>query len=190
MRIVNCFLFVLCIVSCKTKDEFVPRDFSKVEIETILQDSLLNVRAIEILKDVEGCFFATSEGEFGTFYKNPIDDELLVDYPITVIKDTIKLNFRAVAINSKVGFAITIGNPTILFKIKNDLKEVVYREDHPKAFYDAMDFWNDDEGIAIGDPTEDCMSIIITRDGGNTWTKLSCKDLPKTINNLKINNNI
>ncbi len=46
-------------------------------------------------------------------------------------------------------------------------------------FYDALDFWNDLEGIAIGDPTEDCMSIIITRDGGNTWTKLLCENLPK-----------
>jgi photosystem II stability/assembly factor-like uncharacterized protein len=56
---------------------------------------------------------------------------------------------------------------------------LVYQETHPKAFYDSMDFWNDQEGIAIGDPTDDCMSIIITRDGGETWTKLSCDDLPK-----------
>ncbi|MBE9490517.1 MAG: oxidoreductase, partial [Bacteroidetes bacterium] len=55
----------------------------------------------------------------------------------------------------------------------------VYKENHPKAFYDSMDFWNDQEGIAIGDPTDDCMSIIITRDGGNTWNKLSCNELPK-----------
>ncbi len=44
-----------------------------------------------------------------------------------------------------------------------------------------MAFWNDNEGIAIGDPTEECMSIIITRDGGDSWVKLSCDDLPKTI---------
>jgi photosystem II stability/assembly factor-like uncharacterized protein len=31
----------------------------------------------------------------------------------------------------------------------------------------------------MGDPTEDCLSIIITRDGGNSWMKLPCKDLPK-----------
>ena len=57
--------------------------------------------------------------------------------------------------------------------------KLVYQEDHPKAFYDSMAFWNDLEGIAIGDPTDDCMSIIITRDGGNSWTKLLCSDLPK-----------
>jgi len=58
--------------------------------------------------------------------------------------------------------------------------QLVYKENNDKAFYDAMDFWNDEEGIAIGDPTEDCMSIIITRDGGNTWHKMSCDSLPKT----------
>ena len=55
----------------------------------------------------------------------------------------------------------------------------MYYENHEKAFYDAMDFWNDKEGIAIGDPTDNCMSIIITRDGGDTWNKLSCDVLPK-----------
>jgi photosystem II stability/assembly factor-like uncharacterized protein len=42
-----------------------------------------------------------------------------------------------------------------------------------------MQFWNDNEGIAIGDPIDNCLSIIITRDGGETWTKTSCDKLPK-----------
>jgi photosystem II stability/assembly factor-like uncharacterized protein len=41
-----------------------------------------------------------------------------------------------------------------------------------------MQFWNDKEGIAIGDPTEDTFSIIVTRDGGETWTKLLSDKLP------------
>ena len=57
--------------------------------------------------------------------------------------------------------------------------ELVYQENHPKAFYDAMTFWNDLEGIAIGDPTDDCLSIVITRDGGQTWQKICCSQLPK-----------
>ena len=32
----------------------------------------------------------------------------------------------------------------------------------------------------VGDPTEDCMSVIITRDGGNTWNKISCEYLPSS----------
>jgi photosystem II stability/assembly factor-like uncharacterized protein len=33
----------------------------------------------------------------------------------------------------------------------------------------------------MGDPTDKCISIIITRDGGNSWNKISCEDLPKSI---------
>jgi photosystem II stability/assembly factor-like uncharacterized protein len=34
-----------------------------------------------------------------------------------------------------------------------------------------MKFWNNKEGIAMGDPIADFLSIIVTRDGGNTWNK-------------------
>jgi photosystem II stability/assembly factor-like uncharacterized protein len=34
------------------------------------------------------------------------------------------------------------------------------------------------EGIAMGDPIEGTFSIIITRDGGNTWKNLAI-ELPK-----------
>jgi len=56
----------------------------------------------------------------------------------------------------------------------------VYVEKGEGVFYDAIAFWNDAEGIAMGDPTEDCLSIIITRDGGNSWEKIPCDRLPKT----------
>jgi len=44
-----------------------------------------------------------------------------------------------------------------------------------------MQFWNDMEGIAVGDPIDACLSIIITRDGGETWNKLPCEKLPKVV---------
>jgi photosystem II stability/assembly factor-like uncharacterized protein len=56
----------------------------------------------------------------------------------------------------------------------------VYKEEHKDVFYDAMTFWNDEEGIAMGDPIGGCLSVIITRDGGRTWKKVSCSDLPAT----------
>ncbi len=172
MRIVYCFLFVLCIVSCKTKDEFVPRDFSKVEIETILEDSLLNVRALEIEKGE--VLVATSNGEIYVY--TPSEDLISLTTFERMEMDTIKPpNYRSVAYTENTIFALSILSPALMYKNGR----LVYQENHPKAFYDSMDFWNDDEGIAIGDPTEDCMSIIITRDGGNIWTKLSCEDLPK-----------
>jgi hypothetical protein len=42
----------------------------------------------------------------------------------------------------------------------SDLKEekkvkLVYQENHEKVFFDSMQFWNNKEGIAMGDPIED-----------------------------------
>ncbi|GAB4157297.1 MAG: hypothetical protein Tsb0033_08980 [Winogradskyella sp.] len=177
-------LFGLC--SCKSEAPLKSRNISEVEIETLLQDSLLNVRALEI--DGDGFGFATSNGEIGVqgftlpSGINSPDSIVLREIAKKTIQlkhDSIIPNFRSLSINDKGGFLLSISSPTLLYRAGVDSLKLVYKETHPKAFYDSMDFWNDQEGIAIGDPTDDCMSIIITRDGGETWTKLSCDDLPK-----------
>ena len=77
-------------------------------------------------------------------------------------------------------FMLSVGNPALLFKTGDGGRlELVYKEEHEKVFYDAMTFWNKNEGIAMGDPVENCLSVIITRDGGKTWEKLSCDVLPE-----------
>ena len=72
---------------------------------------------------------------------------------------------------------MTVANPALLYKVsKKDFKTtLVYQENHEKVFYDSMQFWNNKEGIAMGDPINECLSIIITRDGGNTWNKINCE---------------
>jgi photosystem II stability/assembly factor-like uncharacterized protein len=174
MRILISVALILCLFSCKKEETFKPRDFSKVEIETILEDSLLSIRAIELLED-KSLAFAANNNSYGLYNIN--NGEWSISKQIY---DTLDLSFRAVAHTSIDFFMLSIANPSLLYKTGNNGKiEIVYKEENEKTFYDSMDFWNDQEGIAIGDPTEDCMSIIITRDGGNTWTKLSCDDLPK-----------
>ena len=163
--------------SCKMEERFFPgniskakitRAISKVEVESLLEDSLMNMRSIELSKnELKGI---TSNGKMISMF--------LTDENSIVKLETLEpSNSRSSAIQNDVFFHLTIESPAKLFKGGM----LVYQENHPKAFYDSMDFWNDQEGIAIGDPTEDCMSIIITRDGGNTWNKLSCDDLPKAI---------
>lgn len=164
--------------SCMKNETFQPRAINEVEIYPLIEDSLLNVRALEIIKEVDGCFLASSNGNF--LFVDGTSNEIINVSPAS---DSLKLNFRSVAVTSKNGFGLTIGSPAFIFKIKNDEKQIVYQENHPKAFYDSMDFWNDQEGIAIGDSTDGCLSVVITRDGGNTWTKLPCDDLPKGTDN-------
>ena len=142
---------------------------TSVEIETLIQDSMLNIRALEI--DESDVYFASANSDIQVLKKGKRQFESL--FPIDQVN---KPNFRSLAIADNNVFAMAIGSPALLYKNG----KIVYREDHEKAFYDALHFWNDQEGIAIGDPTEDCMSIIITRDGGETWKKVSCASLPKS----------
>lgn len=181
------FCVALTIVSCKKEEDekeaiFIPRDFTEVEIGLLLRDSTLNVRALEV---EDNSLIAASS--LGDFYQLFVDGEAIGKVNYNEIEgsnmDSIgNNNFRAIASINKPksnalhhNVGVTIGSPAKLYKDG----VLVYQENHEKAFYDALDFWNDQEGIAIGDPTDDCMSIIITRDGGNTWNKLSCDVLPK-----------
>lgn len=174
MRTLLSVALLLLIISCKQKETpFMPRDIVKVEIESILEDSLLSIRAIDILND-NNLAFAANNNSFGLY--DPIKKVWNISEQV---HDSLKFDFRAVSHTSSDFFMITIGSPALLFKTSDSGMKLVYKEDDEKAFYDAINFWNDSEGIAMGDPTEDCISIIITRDGGNTWDKISCQNLPK-----------
>jgi len=172
MNVMSRLLFISVVMcsffSCKNVKKQVIRDFNTVEIETILEDSLLNVRALEVVKG--SVVIATADGQ------TMVKDEGFSHFKSLFGFDTIhKPSFRALASNGKSIFTLSIASPTLLYKDG----ELVYTEIHAKAFYDSMDFWNEQEGIAIGDPTDDCLSIIVTRDGGVLWSKLPCDIVPK-----------
>ncbi|MFD1064214.1 WD40/YVTN/BNR-like repeat-containing protein [Winogradskyella litorisediminis] len=178
MRYLFILLITFGIVSCNEMPKK-SRQISIVEIKTLLEDSTLNVRAIEI--DGEGFGFATSNGEIGSADYSVVKDEEIASISMQLKHDSIVPNFRSMALTQKGGFLLSIASPTLLYKVTKDSLKLVYKEENEKAFYDSIDFWNDNEGIAIGDPTDECMSIIITRDAGKTWKKLSCSVLPKAI---------
>ncbi|BAO76808.1 WD40/YVTN/BNR-like repeat-containing protein [Winogradskyella sp. PG-2] len=186
MRNLVFYILLLSLSACKD-DYKRSADVSTVFIEPIVKDSLLSVRAIDY--DKEYIYYGSSDhfGKRGLNKQFKINiTELELDNSKAHYKNVLTYNdkplhFRAIkAINGNL-FAISIANPTRLYKLhlKSNKPKLVYEEINEKAFYDSIDFWNDKEGIAIGDPTDDCISIIITRDGGESWTKLLCKDLPK-----------
>lgn len=181
MRVFYMLLLVLSFCNCseqrsaKTAED---RTLSSVWINDVLLDSTLSIRTIQ--KIDPNLYYAAQNGNVGIILANGIRVSDLYKY------DSILPSFRASGFNGTSLFYLSIESPALLYKIDRDealnvyiKSNLVYKESHQKAFYDAMDFWNDQEGIAIGDPTEDCMSIIITRDGGDTWTKLACDNLPK-----------
>ncbi|RUT69257.1 oxidoreductase [Flavobacterium cupreum] len=152
--------------------DVVNTDFTSVQIETLFQDKI-SIRAISIDKDK--VWYGGDNSRFGWYdlgTKEKFEDH--------IYRDTLKLEFRSIAQTSKNIFLLSVANPALLYQVSKKTQKVklVYKEVNSKVFYDSMQFWNDKEGIAIGDPTEDTFSIIVTRDGGETWTKLLSDKLP------------
>lgn len=137
-----------------------------------------SIRALEVVND-STVWFAGSNGKFGRI----INSEIQID---SISYNKKPLHFRSIAFNGEHIFILSIENPAILYKInafstKIEKPEIVYQENNDKVFYDSMSFFDKQNGIAMGDPTANCLSIILTNDGGNSWHKINCERIPKII---------
>lgn len=149
------------------------REITSVSIEPIFTNDSLSIRAIEVMGS--DLAFAANKGVYGLYNSQTGQVKTGVIQEGDLVPE-----FRAVASTANDFFLLSVGSPALLYKTGDSgAMELVYREDDPDVFYDAMNFWNDQEGIAIGDPTGNCLSVIITRDGGASWEKLSCETLPE-----------
>lgn len=158
------------ILSCTEKEH--SHNYTAVAIKTVFEDSV-SIRAIEFL-DPHTLAFAGNKGIYGT---------------VAISTGKVRANqmkyhtsipeFRAVAHTPSDFFMLSVADPALLYKTGDKGRmNLVYKEEGEGVFYDAMRFWNDSEGIAIGDSMNECLSIIITRDGGKYWQKLACDQLP------------
>lgn len=86
-----------------------------------------------------------------------------------------KSEFRSLyAFSSEVAVIANAGSPATILRTRDGGKtwNVVFTLNHPDAFFDGMDFWNDTEGIIYGDPIAQRMVLLTTHDGGKTWEEL------------------
>ena len=171
MKNISIILILLFTFSACEK-KYQPRESLKISIKKFKIDSA-SIRAIEVVND-SSVVYATSNGIIGVLTGN---GKLVGTKKI--VTDTIIPNFRAIAYTQEAVFALSIGNPALLYRYMNNEIEIVYKEVHEKVFYDCMKFFDELNGMAIGDPTDGCLSVLITRDGGKSWGKMDCENLPK-----------
>ncbi len=165
--------FLLILASCKSQVATIALIkaplFSKLAIDTLFTDDI-SIRAIAV--NGNKIWYAGSKSKYGYYdLKKGVNNSHSVDRE--------NLEFRSLAQNGSSILILNVASPALLFKIdkQNLSSKIVCQESHEKVFYDSMQFWNDKEGIAMGDPIDDCLSVVITRDGGNSWQKLDCKNL-------------
>lgn len=86
------------------------------------------------------------------------------------------LDFRSVyAFSKDEVIVMNAGSPLVILKTTNGGKSwsVTHQDENPEIFFDGVDFWDEDNGIAFGDPIDGLMQILVTKDGGDTWMDMS-----------------
>ena len=129
-----------------------------------------------ILVEDEKVWIGLDKGRYA-FYDKIKDTTIVKEIP-SVARNT---EFRSIAGTKEAVFILSVGNPALLIRIDTKTLEetIVYQEAHEKVFYDSMQFVDDLNGFAMGDPIENCLSFLKTSDGGKTWQKINCSILPK-----------
>lgn len=105
---------------------------------------------------------------------------------LTVTSDA--LDFRDIdAIDAQTAYVLSIGNgpASRIYKTTDAGKTwtLQFKNEDPKAFLDAMSFWDANNGIAFGDSVDKQFYILTTTDGGRVWSRVAPNNLPPALEN-------
>lgn len=98
------------------------------------------------------------------------------------------LDFRDIdAIDDQTAYVLSIGNgPASRIYKTTDAGAtwtLQFKNEDPKAFLDAMSFWDANNGIVFGDSIDGQFYILLTANGGQTWSRVSTARLPTALLN-------
>lgn len=91
-------------------------------------------------------------------------------------------DFRDIeAFDGNTAVIMSSGTPAYILKTTDGGQtwKEVYKNTDSAYFLDAMDFWNDRNGILVGDPVNGHFMLMQTTDGGETWRELDTACTPR-----------
>ena len=157
-------LMLTALFSCSS----VQKNYTQINVTTIYEHPEIGIRALEI--DGNKVYFAGRKGWVGVY-------DLQTNLTQTVQLDS-ALEFRSMAVNKGKIMISNILSPAYLFygnSIHSLKKQLI--ENHPDAFYDALETTENGFGVMLGDPVDNCISVQITHDNGDNWEKIPCEML-------------
>lgn len=98
------------------------------------------------------------------------------------------LDFRDIdAVDERTAYLLSIGNgpASRIYKTVDSgaTWTLQFRNEDPKAFLDAMSFWDAAHGIVIGDSVDGKFYILTTSNGGREWSRVPPDALPPALEN-------
>uniref|UniRef100_UPI00404819A7 WD40/YVTN/BNR-like repeat-containing protein n=1 Tax=Roseivirga sp. TaxID=1964215 RepID=UPI00404819A7 len=97
------------------------------------------------------------------------------------ISEADTIDFRDVqGFDENTAIVLSAGLPAVIYKTIDGGKSWQQKFFTMKegTFYDAMDFWDNQNGIAFGDAVDGRLLILKTKDGGETWQELPFEQRP------------
>jgi photosystem II stability/assembly factor-like uncharacterized protein len=99
------------------------------------------------------------------------------NWKVGTVPEAAKLDFRDVkAFGQNTAYLLSAG-PGEASRIYKTIDggqtwALQFKNPDPRAFYDALAFWNEMNGIALGDPVNSRFELMATNNGGRNWTSL------------------
>lgn len=140
----------------------------------------VTIRALHVVND-STVWFAGSLGVWG--YTNNGGKSWEID-TLRIANSTPELRSIKITPNGNI-FLVNVSQPAAIFKSENHGESWtnVYSDTAKNAFFDAVEFWDDQNGLMLGDAVNNCLHFAVTKDGGNTWDRIKCDSLPKALLN-------
>ena len=141
------------------------------QIKVLTKDTKTSLRGLSVVSDR----VAWVSGSNGTIGQTTDSGKT---WKWSIVKGFEKTDFRDIeAFDATTAIIMAIDSPAYILKTLDagNTWKVVYENKAKGMFLDAMEFWNEQAGIVIGDPIDGHIFIARTFDGGNTW-----KEIPKS----------
>ena len=104
-------------------------------------------------------------------------------WSVGTVPGAAKLDFRDVeAFGETTAYLLSAGpgEDSRIYKTTDGGKswDLQFKNSDPEAFFDAIAFWDEKNGLALGDPVKGLFQLIGTDDGGTNWKPLPRERLP------------
>jgi photosystem II stability/assembly factor-like uncharacterized protein len=105
-------------------------------------------------------------------------------WTLDTIPGAAALDLRAIAATSpRTAHAISIGDSSRIYRTTDGGKTWSRRWSATRkgTFLDAIRFWDARNGIAMSDPVEGKLLVLVTEDGGDSWREIPAERLPPAL---------